>query len=75
MLSDQMMVERFQEIHNLETMTDGDIESMYGLNSGLVDVNAYRRGVISSICRLTIEELLARSSREVSKPDLDVVAV
>ena len=75
MLSDQMMTDRFKEIFDLETMTDSDIETVYGLNPGLVDVNAYRRGVISSICRLTMAELQARNSREVSKPDLDVVAV
>lgn len=72
MPTDQMLIERFEEIFNLTSMSDGDIEAMYGLNPGLVDVNAYRSGVIASICRLTMAELQARNTTDMKRPELDV---
>jgi hypothetical protein len=72
MPTDEMLITRFEEIFNLTSMSDSDIEDMYGLNPGLVDINAYRRGVIASICRITMAELMARNGNELKRPERDI---
>lgn len=57
MPTDEMLVERFQEILNLIMMEEGEIESEYGLTVGGGQAEAYKKGIISSLCRTSIAEL------------------
>lgn len=57
MPTDEMLVERFQEILNLTMMEEGEIESAYGLRAGDGQAEAYKKGTISSLCRTSIAEL------------------
>ena len=57
MLTDEMLLQRFQTIANLIGMEEGEIENEYGLKPGNSEGPAYRKGTIMAICQLSIEEL------------------
>lgn len=59
MPTDEMLIARFEEILNLVTMEEGDIESSYGLRPGNGEGPAYRKGTIVALCRTSITELKA----------------
>ena len=57
MLTDEMLMQRFEVIRQLIQMEDGEIESEYGLKPGNGEGPAYRKGTITAICSLSIDEL------------------
>lgn len=57
MLTDEMLMQRFQTIAALIGMEEGEIEAEYGLKPGNSEGPAYRKGTIMAICQLSIEEL------------------
>ena len=57
MLTDEMLMQRFQTIAALIQMEDGEIETQYGLKPGAGEGPAYRKGTITAICQLSVEEL------------------
>lgn len=59
MPTDEMLIARFEEILNLVTMEEGDIESNYGLRPGNGEGPAYRKGTIVALCKTSIAELKA----------------
>jgi hypothetical protein len=59
MITDEMLVARFEEILNLIAMEEGEIEKNYGLKPGSGEGPAYRKGTIVSLCRTSIAELNA----------------
>lgn len=57
MPTDEMLMQRFQEIQALNAMEEGEIEQAYGLKPGEGSASAYRKGTIDALCRISIIEL------------------
>lgn len=57
MPTDEMLIERFKEIGALIGMEDGEIEQAYNLKPGENSAGAFRRGTITSICKMSVAEL------------------
>lgn len=57
MPTDEMLIERFEEIGALIAMEGGEIEQAYNLKPGENMGEAFRRGTIVSICKMSAAEL------------------
>ena len=57
MPTDEMLMNRFEEIYNLIQMEPGEIEQAYNLKAGADKADAFRQGTISTLCRTSIVEL------------------